>query len=126
MGDHDFTPPAAPANLHTSALTPTGVTLGWDAAAPADGVAGYYVLEWTGSAWATVAATSGNPYMISSLTPGSSHTYAIEAYDSAGNISAPSNQVDVTTPVPPPSPGNVTAITGTEQRGVLVGSDGAG
>ena len=48
-------------NLHTSALTPTGVTLAWDAAAPADGVAGYYVLEWTGSAWATVAATSGNP-----------------------------------------------------------------
>ncbi len=70
------------------------------------------MLEWTGSAWATLAATSGNPYMISSLTPGSSHTYAVEAYDSAGNISAPSNQVQVTTPVPPPSPRNVTAVPG--------------
>ena len=112
VGDHDFTPPSVPANLHTSALTPTGVTLAWDAAAPADGVAGYYVLEWTGSDWAILAATSGNPYMISSLTPGSSHTYAVQAYDSAGNVSAPSNQVQVTTPVPPPSPGNVTVVPG--------------
>ena len=70
------------------------------------------MLEWTGSAWATVAATSGNPYMISSLTPGSSHTYAVEAYDSAGNISASQQPVEVTTPVPPPSPGNVTAVAG--------------
>jgi chitodextrinase len=110
VNDHDATPPSIPQNLHVTALTPTGVTLAWTAATDDHGVAGYHVLEFDGSAWSTLTVTPGTSFSIAGLDPGSSHRYAVAAYDSAGNVSAMSQPVDVTTPVPPPSPQNVTAV----------------
>jgi chitodextrinase len=106
----DVTPPSIPQNLHVASLSPTGVTLTWTASTDDQGVAGYHVLEFDGGMWTTVTVTSGSSYSISGLDPGSTHHYAVAAYDSAGNLSDMSTPVDVTTPVPPPSPQDVAAV----------------
>lgn len=110
VNDHDITPPSVPQNLHVSSLSPTGVTLTWTPSTDDHGVAGYHVLEFDGSSWTTVTVTPGSSFSISGLDPGSSHRYAVVAYDSAGNLSGMSSPVDVTTPVPPPSPQDVAAV----------------
>lgn len=110
VGEHDFTPPSVPQNLHATGITPTGATLTWSASTDDESLAGYRLLEWDGSAWSNYALTSGTSYVISTLDPGSTQTFAVAAVDSAGNVSDPSAAVVVTTPVPPPTPQNVSAV----------------
>ncbi len=110
---HDFTPPSVPQGLQATATTPTGTTLGWTPSSDDTSVAGYYVFEKFGLAWGTLAVAPVASYAITGLSPGSTHTYAVEAYDSAGNTSDMSDPITVTTPVPPAAPQNVVATPAT-------------
>lgn len=95
----DTIPPSAPANLAATA-TGTTVSLSWSASTDNVGVAGYKI-----SRNGVSAATTQNPnYTDSGLQPNTSYTYAVRAFDAAGNESAESStQVTTGTTPPPPS-----------------------
>ena len=104
----DTTPPTAPTALRAT-VSGTSVALGWGASTDAVGVSGYAVSR-DGAAIATTGTTG---YTDTGLAAGS-HTYAVTARDAAGNTSAPSPSVTVTT-----GSACTTPVCGTRQ----VGSD---
>lgn len=93
----DTTPPSAPTNLAASAPSPTQVNLSWTAATDDTGVTGYEIQR-NGTAITTVTGTS---YSDTSVAASTNYTYAVVAIDAAGNRSAPSTSVSVTTPSAP-------------------------
>jgi len=104
--------PSVPGNLAGSATSPTSVALSWNAATDNVGVTGYDVYRDT-----ALLVTLG-PAALSftdTVVAGSTHTYTVDAFDAAGNHSAQSSAVTVTTPsTPPPAPKFVQAnvVTG--------------
>jgi chitinase len=82
--------PAAPANLAVTGTTSSSVSLSW--AAPSGTVTGYYVSE-DGSRVATVTGTTDT---VTGLAASTGYTFAVSAYNSAGQ-SAASNSVSATT-----------------------------
>ncbi|WP_299158102.1 endonuclease [uncultured Tenacibaculum sp.] len=101
LGDHsidggstaDTTAPTAPSSLVTSNLTQTTVNLAWTAATDNVGVTGYEVYQ-NDTKVATVTTVS---YAVTGLTADTAYNYSIKAIDAAGNISALSNKVFITT-----------------------------
>ncbi|MFM2091545.1 MAG: hypothetical protein RLZZ127_2034, partial [Planctomycetota bacterium] len=110
----DGTAPSAITDLGTTYESPTAVTLGWTA--PGDdgrsGKAASYDVRWSAgsvaSAWAGATQASGEPapaitgsgetFQVTGLQPGTAYTFAMTATDDAGNTSALSNVVAITTP----------------------------
>jgi chitodextrinase len=92
-GGLDTTPPSAPAGLTSSAVTDTSVTLSWTASTDDVGVVGYDVLNGSIVA-ATATSTSAT---VTGLTASSTFSFAIRARDAAGNVSATSTALAVTT-----------------------------
>lgn len=95
----DTTPPTAPSNLTASAVTSSSVNLSWNASSDNVGVTAYNVYR-NGSQVASVAGTSAS---ITGLSGSTTYQFFVRARDAAGNLSANSNTVSVTTP-----PGNGT------------------
>ncbi|SNS73194.1 Fibronectin type III domain-containing protein, partial [Streptosporangium subroseum] len=91
--------PSVPGNLTVTAKTATSVTLSWTASTDNVGVTGYQVLR-NGTAVATAPNT---PYTVTGLTPATAYTFTVTARDAAGNTSAASNAVSVTTATAPAS-----------------------
>lgn len=89
----DTTAPTAPSNL---VATPAAgqVALSWTAATDDVGVARYTVMR----GGVALATTTGTGYTDTSVSGGSSYTYAVTAQDAAGNVSAASDPVTVTVP----------------------------
>jgi Glycosyl hydrolase family 26/Fibronectin type III domain len=75
--------PSAPSGLKVAGATGTSVTLSWTASTGADPAAGYdvYVNQ------TSLPTTTGTSATIGSLACGKSYTFAVDAYDSAGNKS---------------------------------------
>ncbi|WP_238011711.1 carbohydrate-binding protein [Dactylosporangium sp. AC04546] len=92
-GGTDTTPPSAPTGLASPAKTASTVSLTWTASTDNVGVTGYRVLR-GGTQVATTATTS---YTDSGLTAATAYTYTVQAYDAAGNTSAASAPLTVTT-----------------------------
>ncbi len=84
------TPPAAPTGLTATGTTSSSVSLSWTA--PSGTVTGYYVFE-NGTETAKVTGTSTT---VSGLTASTKYTFAVAAYNSAGQ-SPQSSQVSATT-----------------------------
>jgi chitodextrinase len=99
----DTTPPSVPTGLVASAITQTSLTLAWDASTDNVGVTGYDVYQ-DGSLITSVTGTSTN---ISGLTAGTTYAYTVTAKDAAGNISAASAVLNVTTEAPDTTPPSV-------------------
>ncbi|MEO3856030.1 fibronectin type III domain-containing protein [Acrocarpospora sp. B8E8] len=93
-GGGDNQPPTTPGNLQVTGTTSTSVTLSWSAASDNVGVAGYQVRRGT----TVVASPAGSPFTVTGLSPSTAYSFNVTARDAAGNISAPSNTVNVTTP----------------------------
>jgi endo-1,4-beta-xylanase len=98
----DTTPPSTPANLAASNVTSGGATLTWSAATDNVAVTGYDVLRAPGASGGTFAVI-GSPttttFTDSGLTAGTTYRYQVRAKDAAGNLSALSSTVSVTTAV---------------------------
>ena len=90
----DTTPPTPPSNLTATTTSPTSVQLTWSAATDNVGIAGYRVLR-DGS---EIARTPSTGDADTRAEPSTTYRYAVIAYDAAGNESAASAAVTVTTP----------------------------
>jgi chitodextrinase len=89
----DTTAPTAP-TLSASGTTATTTNLSWTAATDNVGVTGYNVYRGTTLLGTTTTATT---YAVTGLTASTAYTFYVQAKDAAGNISAASNTVSVTT-----------------------------
>jgi chitinase len=83
-------PPAAPTNLTVTGTTSSSVSLSWTA--PSGTVTGYNIYQ-NGTTTQSVTGTSAT---LTGLTPSTSYTYTVTAYNSGGE-SGHSNQVSATT-----------------------------
>src|SRR5947207_2151516 len=90
----DTQAPSIPTNLAASAITPTTLTLSWNAATDNVAVAGYRVYL-NGTLLLSPSSTSAQ---IIELTPNFTRSFTVAAFDAAGNASAPSAPLSVTTP----------------------------
>jgi subtilisin family serine protease/chitodextrinase len=89
----DTQAPTAPANLAASNITTSSLDLNWDASSDNTGVTGYDIYQ-GGSLINTVSGTSAS---VSGLTANTAYSFYVKAKDAAGNISAASNTVNVST-----------------------------
>ncbi len=93
-GPPDTTPPSVPTGLTASASSGSTVGLAWNASVDNVGVVSYAVFR-DGSA---IGATPTTSFSDTGLLPSTTYTYAVSANDAAGNASAQSAPVTVTTP----------------------------
>ena len=89
----DTTAPTTPSNLAASGTTSTSTTLSWTAATDNVGVTGYNVYNGT----TLVTTVTGTSATVSGLTASTTYSFTVKAKDAAGNVSAASNAVSVTT-----------------------------
>lgn len=78
-------------------MTATSVALGWTASTDNVAVAGYDVVRVSGTTETTVAASTTNSVTVTGLTASTAYTFGVYARDAAGNRSARSATVNVTT-----------------------------
>jgi thermitase len=91
----DTLAPSAPSGVKALASDSNRVVVSWMLSTDNVGVDGYRVYR-DGSLIATTANTS---YTDTSVSPLTTYVYTVRAYDAAQNISGPSNEAMVTTPV---------------------------
>ncbi|WP_043680599.1 galactose-binding domain-containing protein [Streptomyces xylophagus] len=96
----DTTPPAAPGALTVSGHTSDSVSLAWNTSTDNVGVTGYRILQVSGSTSTQVGTTGSTSFTVTGLGASTAYTFDVIAYDGAGNVSQPSNQVTVTTDPP--------------------------
>jgi chitodextrinase len=107
------TPPSVPTGLAGTLASATQINLSWTASTDNNAaLAGYNVYR-NGTKVGTTASTS---YSDTGLSSGTSYAYAVSAHDAAGNASAQSSSISVSTPTPPAvtisSPANGTLLKG--------------
>ncbi|MFF0156818.1 cellulase family glycosylhydrolase [Streptomyces sp. NPDC005263] len=93
----DTQAPTAPGTPAASAVTATSAALTWAAATDNVGVTGYDVVRVSGATETKVASSTTNSVTVTGLTAGTGYTFAVYARDAAGNRSARSATVNVTT-----------------------------
>jgi len=89
----DISAPSTPTGLAASALTPTSLTLSWNAAADNVAVAGYRVYR----DGVLAASPIAPPVQLTGLAPNTLYSFTVSAFDAAGNTSAPSAPLGVAT-----------------------------
>ncbi|MGN8245599.1 glycoside hydrolase family 6 protein [Cellulomonas soli] len=110
----DTTAPSVPTGLSAGTPTATTVPLSWSAStdeAGGSGVSGYQVYRGT----TLVATTASTSYTVTGLTASTAYSFTVRAKDVAGNVSAPSSALAVTTaaggPVDSTAPSVPTGLT---------------
>lgn len=92
-GGGDTQAPSTPTNLTASGTTTTTTTLSWNASTDNVAVTEYKIYR-NGTLIGSVTGTSAN---ITNLSPNTNYSFTVRAADEAGNLSANSNAVSVTT-----------------------------
>ncbi|MFJ8017715.1 carbohydrate binding domain-containing protein [Streptomyces sp. NPDC096339] len=92
-GGTDTQAPTVPTGLTSTGKTATSASLAWTASTDNVGVTGYDVYQ----GGALVATATGTSTTVTGLTPATSYTFTVRAHDLAGNTSAASAGVSVTT-----------------------------
>ncbi len=83
--------PPAPTQPVASEVSATSLTLSWS---PGSGIVGYDVFENA----TNIGQPTTDSFTVSNLKCGTTYSFTVDAYDAAGNHSAPSPAVSVTTP----------------------------
>ncbi|SNX56091.1 mannan endo-1,4-beta-mannosidase [Streptomyces sp. TLI_55] len=96
-GSGDTQAPTTPGTPSASAVTATSAALTWTASTDNVGVAGYDVVRISGGTETKVAASTTNSVTLTGLSAETAYTFAVYARDAAGNRSARSATVNVTT-----------------------------
>jgi chitodextrinase len=89
----DTQPPTVPTGLTATAVSSSQINLSWNASTDNVGVAGYLVFRNNGQ----IVSTTQTSYSDTGLSPSTTYTYTVEAFDAAGNISAASSPATATT-----------------------------
>ena len=114
----DTTLPSVPTNLVGTAASSTQINLTWTASTDNVGVTGYNVYKNN----VLLANTASTTYSSIGLTPSTTYTFYVKAYDAQNNVSAQSNTVTVSTPaaetteidtIAPSIPANLTIVATT-------------
>ncbi len=95
-GGGDTQAPTVPTGLQATSVTSSSVGLSWNASTDNVGVTGYTVYR-NGTAIGTTGGST-TTYTDSTVSPSTSYTYTVDAFDNAGNHSAQSSGLPVTTP----------------------------
>src|SRR5436309_5350288 len=103
----DTTPPLVPTGLTASAVSSSQINLSWAASSDNVGVSGYRVYR-NGTQIATTSATS---FINQGLSPSTTYSYTVAAFDAAGNLSARSSAASATTPAAPDTTPPTVSIT---------------
>ena len=105
----DTQAPTIPTGLTATTISSSQINLSWTASTDNVGVTGYRIYR-GGSQITTTTQTS---YQDTGLSAGTSYTYTIAAYDTAGNVSSQTSGVSATTQsaTPPPSSGLLWSTT---------------
>jgi chitodextrinase len=108
----DNTPPSIPTAITSSAATTSGFTLNWAASTDNNAVAGYKVYR----SGTEIGETVTNSFSVTGLIAGTTYNMTVRAFDAAGNLSAASGVLPITTSLTnvgdnqaPTTPSNVTA-----------------
>ena len=96
--ENDTNAPSAPTGLSGSASSPSQINLGWTASSDDVAVTGYRVYR-----NGVLLTTLGNvlAHQNTGLSASTTYSYTVQAFDAAGNASAQSTAVIVTTPAAP-------------------------
>ena len=95
----DTQPLSAPTNLSATAVSSSRVDLSWTANPDNEGVVGYWIVR----DGVTINTTAGTTYQDNSVSPSTTYSYQVFAYDEVNNHSDLSNPASVTTPAVPDS-----------------------
>ncbi|WP_422657702.1 lytic polysaccharide monooxygenase [Paenibacillus sp. EC2-1] len=87
--------PTVPGALTSTATTSSSTSLSWNASTDNVGVTGYKIYK--GASLVTTVSASTLNYTVTGLTANTAYTFSVKAVDAAGNESAASNIVNVTT-----------------------------
>ncbi|WP_051251469.1 fibronectin type III domain-containing protein [Paenibacillus harenae] len=116
-------PPAAPANLSVTRITPSDVTLAWESVAEA---VSYNVYRAEGdTANVPIGQADAASYFDSNVTVGSSYTYYVTAVNASGlesALSAAAAAAEIPAPQPPAAPSGL-AVTEVKADAVVLGWD---
>ncbi|MEV4418148.1 endo-1,4-beta-xylanase, partial [Catellatospora sp. NPDC049609] len=96
----DTQAPTAPSSLAASGVTSSSVNLSWTASTDNVGVTGYDILRapgTSGGSFTQVGTSTTTSFSNTGLSANTSYRYQVRARDAAGNVSAVSNTVTVTT-----------------------------
>ncbi|MEY9995938.1 hypothetical protein ABIE67_007970 [Streptomyces sp. V4I8] len=92
-GGSDSQAPSVPGSLRSTGKTSSSVSLAWNASTDNVGVTAYDIYRGSSQ----VLSVSGTSATVSGLSPSTGHSFTVKARDAAGNVSAASNTVSVTT-----------------------------
>ncbi|GEA83790.1 hypothetical protein GCM10009774_23290 [Cellulomonas gelida] len=95
----DTQAPSVPTGLTAGTVTETSVALSWTASTDNVAVTGYDVYRGT----TLVGSSTGTTYSDTGLTAGTAYSYTVRAKDAAGNVSAASSALSVTTKTTTPT-----------------------
>ena len=107
----DTQAPTIPNNVTATALSSVSIRVNWNASSDNTAVTGYIVFRGGGQI-GTVNGTTLT-YTDSGLTPNTSYSYTVLAYDAAGNQSAQSTAATATTQQDTTAPSVPTGVTAT-------------
>ncbi|WP_155370582.1 endo-1,4-beta-xylanase [Catellatospora vulcania] len=99
-GTGDTQAPTAPTSLAAAGTTSSSTNLSWTASTDNVGVTGYDILRapgTSGGTFAQVGTSTTTSFSNTGLTANTAYRYQVRARDAAGNVSAVSNTVTVTT-----------------------------
>ncbi|MGE5529280.1 MAG: right-handed parallel beta-helix repeat-containing protein [Patescibacteria group bacterium] len=117
-GGGDTQPPTAPTNLVATAVSSSRIDLTWTASTDNVGVTGYKIFR----GGVEIDTTTGTTYQDTGLSPNTTYSYYVKAFDAAGNISPQSNTAQATThssggdTEPPTAPTNLAATAVSSSR----------
>jgi chitodextrinase len=121
----DTQPPSTPGNLSASNVTSSGASLSWNPSTDNVGVTGYdvYRRQGTSGTFTQVGSSTTTSFAATGLSASTQYQFYVIARDAAGNSSAQSNTVTLTTSgtggdtSPPSVPQNLT-VSGTTSSSV--------
>jgi chitodextrinase len=103
FGSGNTTPPSVPTGLSNTSDTASSVGLSWNASTDTTGTPAGYTVYRNGTSIGTTNAST-TTFTDSTVQPSTTYSYTVDAFDTAGNHSAQSSAIQVTTPgAPPPS-----------------------
>jgi chitodextrinase len=107
----DVTPPTTPTNLQVTGTTPSTISLTWTPSTDDVTRPGYRIFV-NGEPATDLRQTNDTAYTILHLAPATTYSFAVQAVDSSGNVSAMSDPVSATTQAtedttPPTAPTNL-------------------